>query len=119
MTVAAALLLYVLVVLAAGPVLLSQLAADGIAPRLTITAWLTAIVTVLGVALGALLAALGIAALGPWLQAQYGLALQLSAPTLNEWLLLGGLLAAGWLASLLPGIRAYRLSLADGLSPRI
>ena len=78
-----------------------------------------AIVTVLGVALGALLAALGIAALGPWLQAQYGLALQLSAPTLNEWLLLGGLLAAGWLASLLPGIRAYRLSLADGLSPRI
>ena len=26
---------------------------------------------------------------------------------------------AGWLASLLPGIRAYRLSLADGLSPRI
>ncbi|PZQ73146.1 MAG: peptide ABC transporter permease [Variovorax paradoxus] len=78
-----------------------------------------AIVTVLGVLLGALLAALGIAALGPWLQAQYGLALQLSAPTLNEWLLLGGLLAAGWLASLLPGIRAYRLSLADGLSPRI
>ena len=78
-----------------------------------------AIVTVLGVLLGALLAALGIAALGPWLQAQYGLALQLTAPTLNEWLLLGGLLAAGWLASLLPGIRAYRLSLADGLSPRI
>ena len=78
-----------------------------------------AIVTLLGVALGALLAALGIAALGPWLQAQYGLALQLSAPTLNEWLLLAGLLAAGWLASLLPGIRAYRLSLADGLSPRI
>ncbi|MDQ7958396.1 MAG: FtsX-like permease family protein [Rhodocyclaceae bacterium] len=78
-----------------------------------------AIVTALGVLLGALLAALGIAALGPWLQAQYGLALQLSAPTLNEWLLLGGLLAAGWLASLLPGIRAYRLSLADGLSPRI
>ena len=28
-------------------------------------------------------------------------------------------LAAGWLASLLPGLRAYRLSLADGLSPRI
>jgi putative ABC transport system permease protein len=78
-----------------------------------------AIVTLLGVALGALLAGLGIAALGPWLQAQYGLALQLSPPTLNEWLLLAGLLAAGWLASLLPGIRAYRLSLADGLSPRI
>ena len=78
-----------------------------------------AIVTVLGVALGTLLAALGIAALGPWLQAHYGLALRLAAPTLNEGLLLAALLAAGWLASLLPGVRAYRLSLADGLSPRI
>ncbi|MFT4265789.1 MAG: ABC transporter permease [Xenophilus sp.] len=77
-----------------------------------------AIVTELGVALGALLAALGVAALGPWLQARYGLALHLSAPTLNEGLLLAALLAAGWLASLLPGVRAYRLSLADGLSPR-
>ncbi|MEX7470352.1 M56 family metallopeptidase [Mycobacterium adipatum] len=53
MTVAAALLLYVLVVLAAGPMLLSRLAADGIAPRLAITAWLTAIVTVLGCAIAA------------------------------------------------------------------
>jgi putative ABC transport system permease protein len=32
---------------------------------------------------------------------------------------MASLLVAGWLASLLPGIRAYRLSLADGLSPRI
>jgi putative ABC transport system permease protein len=32
---------------------------------------------------------------------------------------MGSLLVAGWFASLLPGIRAYRLSLADGLSPRI
>lgn len=78
-----------------------------------------AIVTVLGVALGTLLAALGIAALGPWLQAHYGLTLRLAAPTLNEGLLLAALLAAGWLASLLPSVRAYRLSLADGLSPRI
>ena len=28
-------------------------------------------------------------------------------------------LAGGWLASLVPGWRAYRLSLADGLSPRL
>lgn len=78
-----------------------------------------ALVTVLGVALGALLAVAGIAALGPWLQTHYGLALRLSAPTLNEGLLVAALLAAGWLASLLPGVRAYRLSLADGLSPRL
>lgn len=78
-----------------------------------------AIVTLLGVVLGLVAAALGIALLSPWLQAQFGLTLSLSEPTLNEWTLLAGLLAAGWLASLLPGVRAYRLSLADGLSPRI
>lgn len=78
-----------------------------------------ALVTALGVLLGAIAAAVALALLGPWLQSSYGLALTISAPTLNEWTLLGALLAAGWLASLLPGWRAYRLSLADGLSPRI
>ncbi|RZL95107.1 MAG: ABC transporter permease [Variovorax sp.] len=78
-----------------------------------------ALVTLLGVLLGGVLAVLGIALLSPWLQSQFGLALRLSEPTLREWALLGALLVAGWLASLLPGIRAYRLSLADGLSPRI
>ncbi|MGJ7610732.1 MULTISPECIES: ABC transporter permease [unclassified Variovorax] len=78
-----------------------------------------AMVTVLGVAFGVVMAVLGIALLSPWLQAQFGLTLSLSEPTLNEWLLMASLLTAGWLASLLPGIRAYRLSLADGLSPRI
>lgn len=78
-----------------------------------------AMVTMLGVAFGVVMAVLGIALLSPWLQAQFGLTLSLSEPTLNEWLLMASLLVAGWLASLLPGIRAYRLSLADGLSPRI
>jgi putative ABC transport system permease protein len=78
-----------------------------------------AMVTLLGVLIGAVLAVLGIALLSPWLQAHFGLALTLSEPTLNEWTLVGGLLAAGWLASMMPGVRAYRLSLADGLSPRI
>ena len=78
-----------------------------------------AMVTLIGVAIGIVFAVLGVALLSPWLQAQFGLALQLSLPTLNEWLLIASLLAAGLLASLLPGIRAYRLSLADGLSPRI
>jgi putative ABC transport system permease protein len=78
-----------------------------------------ALVTLLGVAIGVVAAVLGIALLAPWLQAEFGLALRLSEPTLNEWTLLASLLAAGWLASLLPGVRAYRLSLADGLSPRI
>ncbi|MBB3177582.1 FtsX-like permease family protein [Variovorax sp. Sphag1AA] len=86
---------------------------------LTLLALEGGLVTLLGVVIGVALAALGIAVLSPWLQSQFGLALRLSEPTLNEWLLLASLVVAGWLASLLPGIRAYRLSLADGLSPRI
>ena len=34
-------------------------------------------------------------------------------------LTLGWILLAGSVASLLPGWRAYRLSLADGLTPRV
>jgi putative ABC transport system permease protein len=78
-----------------------------------------ALVTLLGVLLGVVATVLGVACLSPWLQSHFGLALRLTEPTANEWLLLASVLAAGWLASLLPGIRAYRLSLADGLSPRI
>ncbi|HET7836079.1 MAG TPA: FtsX-like permease family protein [Variovorax sp.] len=78
-----------------------------------------ALVTLLGVLLGVMATVLGVACLSPWLQSHFGLALRLTEPTQNEWLLLASVLAAGWLASLLPGIRAYRLSLADGLSPRI
>jgi putative ABC transport system permease protein len=51
-------------------------------------------------------------------QSTYGIALTLAAPSATQWLLLAGVLAAGVLASLVPGVRAYRLSLADGLAPR-
>jgi putative ABC transport system permease protein len=37
---------------------------------------------------------------------------------LAQWGLWAAVVAAGILASLVPGLRAYRLSLADGLSPR-
>ena len=50
---------------------------------------------------------------------RFGIGLKLSAPTVEQWLLLGAVVLAGFLASLVPGWRAYRLSLADGLSPRV
>jgi putative ABC transport system permease protein len=59
-----------------------------------------------------------IGAAGPWIQSQFGVVLKLSAPDASQWALLAGVIATGWLASLVPGWRAYRLSLADGLSPR-
>jgi len=56
--------------------------------------------------------------MSPWIEARFGVSLTLSAPSATEWMLLLAVLAAGTIASLLPGWRAYRLSLADGLSPR-
>jgi len=57
-----------------------------------------------------------IVALGPVLAENYGIGLYLSLPESGEWMLLGGIAAAGFLASLIPALRAYRMSLADGLS---
>jgi putative ABC transport system permease protein len=99
---------------------LAVLRAVGAAPRhvLLMLASEGAMVTLLGVALGVAAVAAAVVALAPWLQASYGVTLTLSAPAPAQWALLGAVLAAGFLASLVPGWRAYRLSLADGLSPR-
>ena len=75
-------------------------------------------VTALGAVLGALGCALAAGLLAPWAMAQFGLGLQLDWPSAVELGLLAAVLLAGTAASLLPGWRAYRMSLADGLSPR-
>lgn len=72
-----------------------------------------------GVALGVILLTLSLFALGPFLSAQFGVTLHPSLPAAGEWQLLLGIMLAGFVASLLPGLRAYRLSLADGLTPRL
>jgi putative ABC transport system permease protein len=98
---------------------LAVLRAVGASPRHVL--WLLALEGFLVSAAGVVLGALGTVALvagaGPWVQQQFGIALQGSAPGATQWALAGALLAAGMLASLLPALRAYRLSLADGLSP--
>lgn len=71
--------------------------------------------TVLGVAL-LIVATWGAA---PWLQAHYGLAMPSRLIASGEWRLLAVVFAVGLAASLLPGWRGYRASLADGLSPKI
>jgi putative ABC transport system permease protein len=99
---------------------LAVLRAVGAGPRhvLWLLATEGALVTLAGALLGALAAALAVVLAGPWLQQQFGITLQPSAPTAAQWGLFAAVLAAGMLASLVPGWRAYRLSLADGLSPR-
>ena len=78
-----------------------------------------ACITAAGVLLGALVHALCVAALAPWVQAHWGISLRLMAPGSAQWQIMGAVLLGGLLASLLPCWRAYRLSLADGLSPRV
>lgn len=72
-----------------------------------------------GVAFGLALLYLGIAGAQGFVQANYGLYLALSAPTRYEWTLLGGILLAALLMGSVPAWRAYRQSLADGLSIRL
>lgn len=76
------------------------------------------LVMVVGV-LGGLLAhwaAVGL--LADWVRARSGIVLTLAPPGASELRLMAAILACGLLASLVPGWRAYRLSLADGLSPK-
>jgi putative ABC transport system permease protein len=100
---------------------LAILRAVGAGPRqmLALLAAEGLLVTASGVAMGALACWAAVALLGGWVQGQFGIGLQLLAPGAAEWRLMAAVLAGGLLASLVPGWRAYRLSLADGLSPRI
>ncbi len=62
----------------------------------------------------------GVSALvGPWLQAHHGLLLTAGWPTPGEWRLLGAVMLAACAASLIPAFRAYRYSLADGMTIRM
>jgi len=77
-----------------------------------------AILTGLGVVLGmvALYLALGLAR--GFIDAQFGIYLNLSPPDMHELMTLGGIVIGGILAGLLPAIRAYRMSLVDGMLVR-
>jgi putative ABC transport system permease protein len=77
------------------------------------------LVTVYGLLVGIALWALAIVALGDLFALHFGLALQLKSFSAYEWGLLGAIFISGLIASLIPGLRAYRLSLVDGLSPKI
>lgn len=61
---------------------------------------------------------LAIAAASPWLAAHFGLALQTRPVQTEQVLVLVTIMLGGTLASAIPGWRAYRLSITDGLQPR-
>lgn len=76
------------------------------------------LLAVLGALFGLVAWALVLSLAAPWVQATYGVTLRIGWLTAAEVALLCGVVLAGLVAALLPGWRAWRLSLADGLSPR-
>jgi putative ABC transport system permease protein len=76
-------------------------------------------ITILGIIFGVLLLTILTTLLAPIAQARYGIAIQASSFSLAELDLLSAVMLVGLLASLVPGYRAYKLSLLDGLTPRI
>ena len=72
-----------------------------------------------GVLAGLVLLSALVWGLGPLLADHFGILLQPSWPGPGELQLLLWTVLAGLVASLLPGLRAYRLSLSDGLTPKI
>lgn len=99
--------LAILRALGAGPgAIFLMLAAEGL------------LVTTLGTLLGCALLAAGLAALAPLAQTQFGIHLAWRMFSANEIALLLSIIVTGLAASLLPGWRAWRMSLADGLTPK-
>lgn len=76
------------------------------------------LLTLAGVVLGCAQLYFLLWVLRPVIDARFGLYLDLDPPTATELLTLAAILSAGCLAGLLPAVRAYLLSLADGMTVR-
>ncbi|MDR2151463.1 MAG: ABC transporter permease [Helicobacteraceae bacterium] len=74
------------------------------------------LLTIVGIICGGVALAAIIAIFSPILADSYGIALYLSAPSARELTLIGAIAIAGFCAGLIPAIKAYRVSLSDGLS---
>ena len=75
--------------------------------------------TLLGCAVGVGLTMVGFALAQGVIEARTGVHIMVQAPGAVEWIYIGVVLTAGVLVGLVPAWRAYRSSLADGLSPRL
>lgn len=76
------------------------------------------LLTLAGVMLGIAVTYIGLLAARPVVDRLYGLHLAIDPPTWGEIGTLGAIVVAGVVAGLVPALRAYRLSLADGMTVR-
>ena len=78
-----------------------------------------ALMAAIGALLGLALLYLALIVVQPLVDAAFGLWLPIEAPSLRELWVLLGVVAAGAIVSMVPALRAYRMSLADGMMVRI
>lgn len=78
-----------------------------------------AVLAILGVALGTGVLYLGVIFTWPMIEQATGLFLVLSWPGLQEIIYLAIILVGGLLAGIIPAVRAYKMSLSDGLTIRV
>lgn len=78
-----------------------------------------AVMAAIGAVLGLGLLYLGLLVAQPMMDAAFGLWLPIEPPSLREFWVLLGVVAAGAIVSIVPAFRAYRMSLADGMMVRI
>ena len=72
-----------------------------------------------GTVFGVALLYLGLAVAQPWVDAAFGIWLPIEPLSIRELSVLAGVIGAAALASFLPALRAYHLSLADGMMVKI
>jgi putative ABC transport system permease protein len=75
--------------------------------------------TLLGMLLGMTLLYLLLLLGQPIIESRFGIFIEIGGLSQYEWILLGAVVGAGFLVGSIPSYRAYRLSLADGLSMRV
>ena len=76
----------------------------------------SSVTAALGAILGLVLLYAGLAIAQPFVDRAYGLWLPLEPPTLREVWVFAAVVVASAIVSVLPALRAYRLSLADGMT---
>ena len=75
--------------------------------------------SIIGALLGVAFVYVGLAALQPWLEGQFGLQVPIQALDGMQLMYIGTVIALGFVAGLVPALKAYRTALHDGLSVRI
>ncbi|MEM6423344.1 MAG: FtsX-like permease family protein, partial [Pseudomonadota bacterium] len=94
------------------------LRAVGARPRTVVSMLVleAALISAAGAVLGLVVVYGGLALAQSWLDSAYGLYIAIQAPGSHELTILAAIVAAGTAIGLVPAIRAYRLSLADGMT---